>query len=123
MSWTDVDFPNGSPATIVSTTTVVDDNGDSTTETVEVEWGLCALAPRYANESVDPRTAPVVVGSMIYGPPLPTGVTIDSDDRISLGGAEWQVDGLPEDYTGLGRNPFTGWEPGLAVPVKRAGVV
>lgn len=116
-----MDFPYGETVTIVSTTTTTDDLGNTTIETVTYEWGPCAIAPRFATESVDPRVAPLVVGKTVYGPPLPAGVTLDADDTLTIGGTEWQVEGLPEDYTGEGRNPFTGWEPGLAVAVKRAG--
>lgn len=112
-----MDFPHGTMVDIVSTTTTTDPLGNKTTTTTSHPWGPCAVAPRYATESVDPRTAPLVVGKTVYGPKPP--VTIGADDRLVIGGAEWLVDGLPEDYTGEGRNPFTGWEPGVAVPVKR----
>lgn len=115
-----MEFLYGTVVTIVSTTTTTDDLGNETTETVTHEWGPCAVAPRFATESTDPRVAPLVVGKVVYGPPLPAGLTIDEDDTLVIGEVEWQVDGLPEDYTGEGRNPFTGWEPGLAVAVRRA---
>lgn len=116
-----MDFPHGVMVTIVSTTTTKDPLGNTTETTVAHEWGPCGIAPRYANESTDPRVPPLVVGRTVLGPPLPEGVTLDADDTLTIDGDSWQVDGLPEDYTGSGRNPFTGWEPGLSVPVKRAG--
>lgn len=118
-----MDFPHGTTVTLVSTTTTADPLGNKTETTVTYEWGPCAIAPRYATESTDPRVAPLVVGKTVYGPPLPVDpadLSIKDSDRLVLSDGEWQVDGLPEDYTGDGRNPFTGWEPGLAVPVKRA---
>lgn len=119
-----MDFPHGVMVTLVSTTTTRDRLGNETTETVTYEWGPCGIAPRFATESTDPRVAPLVVGKEVYGPAIdvdPADLAIDSDDTVVISGVEWRVDGLPADFTGDGRNPFTGWEPGLVVNVKRAG--
>jgi hypothetical protein len=110
-----MDFANGETLTLRSTVTTYDDLGNATTVVTESSWGPCAVAPRYATESTDSRVAPVVVGLVIYGPT----VAINSDDTIVRDGIEWQVDGLPGEW----RNPFTGWEPGMEVPVKRAAAV
>lgn len=107
-----MNFPHGETVTLVSTTTTTDPLGDSTTTTVTSEWGPCAVAPRYANESTDPRVAPLVVGLTVYGPV----VDIDADDTVVVRGETWQVDGLPAEW----RNPFTGWAPGIEVQLKRA---
>lgn len=110
-----MNFPHGVIVTVVSTTTTDDGLGNTTTETVESEWGPCAIAPRYATESADPRVPPVVVGEIIYGPIRP----LDSDDALVVGDRRYEVDGLPAEW----RSPFSGWEPGMEVPVKRtAGV-
>lgn len=108
-----MDFPHGVYVTLRSTTTDRDPYGNETTTTVESEWGPCAIWDRYATERTDPRVAPVVVGLMVAGP----RVDIDADDTLVINGVEWQVDGLPEANT---VNPFTGWDPGIVVPVKRA---
>jgi hypothetical protein len=108
-------FPHGKTLTLISTTTTTDPLGDSTTTETETLWGPCAVAPRYATESTDPRVPPVIVGKVIYGPV----VAIDSDDRIRIDGELYEVDGLP----GVWESPFTGWAPGIEVPVKRAGAV
>lgn len=110
-----MNFPHGVTITLVSTTTTTDDFGNGTTETVESQWGPCAVAPRYATESTDPRVPPVIVGKIVYGPPA----AIDSDDTLLIDGIAYQVDGLPGEWT----NPFTGWQPGIEVPVKRAAGV
>jgi hypothetical protein len=47
-------------------------------------------------------------------------VAIGADDTIVRAGVEWQVDGLPQENT---VSPFTGWDPGIVVPVKRASGV
>ena len=110
-----MDFPHGVIVTLVSTTTADDGLGNTTETTTETPWGPCAVAPRYANESTDPRVPPVIVGKTVYGP----AVAIDSDDTLVIGGETYQVDGLPGEWT----NPFTGWAPGIEVPIKRTAAV
>jgi hypothetical protein len=89
--------------------------GNTTEVVTESAWGPCAVAPRFATESADSRVAPVVVGLVVYGP----AVELDSDDLLVINGLEYAVDGLPAEWT----SPFTGWAPGVEVPVRRvAGV-
>lgn len=107
-------FAHGEWITVMSTTTTRDEYGDAVTESTQFEWGPCAVAPRYATESTDPRTAPVVVGKTVYGPTPPT--PLDSDDVLLIDGLAYEIDGEP----GKWRSPFTGWEPGVEVAVKRA---
>ena len=106
-----MDFPHGVMVTLRSSTTTDDGLGNTTSTLVEAEWGPCAVAPRFANESTDPRVPPVIVGKTVYGPV----VDIDSDDLLVINGETYQVDGLPGEWV----NPFTGWAPGIEVPVKR----
>ena len=108
-------FPHGVTVTVRSVVTSTDSYGDSTTETVETSWGPCAVAPRYATESVDPRSAPVIVGKTVFGP----AIDLDSDDQLIIDGLTYEVDGLPGEWV----SPFTGWAPGVEVPVKRTGAV
>lgn len=108
-------FPHGEIVTLVSTTTTDDGLGNTTAETVESAWGPCAVAPRYASESSDPRVPPVIVGLTIFGP----AVALDSDDTLIVRGEMYEVDGRPGEWV----NPFTGWAPGIEVPVKRAAAV
>lgn len=110
-----MDFPHGEVVTLRSVVTTRDDYGNETTTAVETPWGPCAVAPRYATESTDPRVAPIMVGLTVYGPT----VDIDSDDTVLIGGVEYQIDGLPAVW----RSPFTGWAPGMEVPVKRTSAV
>lgn len=110
-----MDFPYGETITVRSTTTTDDGLGNTTTTITETPWGPCAVAPRYANESTDPRVPQVIVGKTVYGPTI----ALDSDDTLLIGGVEYQVDGLPGEWV----SPFTGWAPGIEVPVKRAAVV
>lgn len=108
-----MDFPYGETVTVRSVVTTTDDNGDSTTTATEASWGPCAVWDRYATEQTDPHVAPVVVGLNVAGP----RVSINADDVIVRGGVEYQVDGRPVENT---VSPFTGWDPGIVVPVKRA---
>lgn len=114
-----MNFPYGATVTHVTVSTTTDDDGNETTVRTEADWGPVAVAPRFATESADTRVPPVVVGKTFYGP----AATINSDDLIILDDVEYEVDGLPEDYTGSGANPFTGWEPGIVVQTKRAAAV
>ena len=108
-----MDFPYGVTITLRSTVTTTDDLGNSTTVVTESPWGPCAVAPRYATESTDSRVPPVIVGKTVYGPTR----TINADDTMLIAGQEWQVDGLPGEW----ESPFTGWDPGMEVPIKRTG--
>lgn len=111
-----MDFPHGETVTVRSVTTTRDNDGNATTATAEESWGPCAVWDRFATERVDPRVASVIVGLSIAGPRR----GFDSDDVIVRDGVEYQVDGLPEANT---VSPFTGWDPGIVVNVKRAGAV
>lgn len=110
-----MDFAAGKTLTLQSVTTTDDGLGNSTESVVESLWGPCAVAPRYATESSGPRSPAVIVGLTVYGP----ATVINSDDRVLIDGVLWQVDGLP----GVWESPFTGWAPGVEVPVKRADSV
>ena len=101
--------------TLVSTMTTDDGLGNTTETVTEESWGPCAVAPRYATESTDPRVPPVIVGKTVYGPTR----ALDSDDRLVIDGEVYEVDGLPGEWS----SPFTGWAPGIEVPVKRAAAV
>lgn len=108
-----MDFPYGETVTVVSTTTTTDPLGNSTTTTTESPWGPVAVWDRYATEQTDQTRPPVLVGLSIAGP----RVAIDSDDAIIRDGVRYELDGLPQQNT---VNPFTGWDPGIVVNVKRA---
>jgi hypothetical protein len=110
-----MDFAHGTMVTVRSTTTTDDGLGNTTETVTESQWGPCAVAPRYATESTDPRVPAVIVGLTVMGPTR----ALDSDDTLVIGGVTYQVDGLP----GVWESPFTGWAPGMEVPVKRASTV
>ena len=101
---------------VVSVTSTDDGLGNTTTSTVEtvLEWAL--VAPRSSDERVDPRSPAVVTAASVYGP---FGTDLDADDLIVIADhsatfdGEWQVDGLPGQWS-LG-----GWRPGFEVAIKR----
>lgn len=111
-----MDFPHGTTLTVRRTIETVSDLGDVTYDTADLPWGPCAVAPRYATETTNPNAAPVVIGKEIYGPAF----DLTAADEIIIDGEPWQIDGGSADFTGSGANPFTGWAPGIVVPVKRA---
>ena len=107
-----MNFPHGSTVTVTRVTSTDNGLGDTTEATTTRIWGPCAVAPRFATEGTDPHAPRVVVGKVIYGP----AITLDEDDRLTVDGEVWQVDGLPAVW----RSPFTGWAPGIEVNVVRA---
>lgn len=111
-----MDFPHGTTLTIRRTAETTSDLGDTTYVITNLSWGPCAVAPRYATETTNPNAAPVVIGKEIYGPAF----DLTAADEIIIDGETWQIDGGSADFTGSGANPFTGWAPGIVVPVKRA---
>lgn len=113
-----MDFPHGTMLTVRQNVETTDDLGDTIIVPTDHAWGPCAVAPRYASESTSADSPRVVVGNEIYGPQPPVSLT--AADEILIGNEVWQIDGRPEDFTGAGANPFTGWEPGVVVPIKRA---
>ena len=80
------------------------------------DWGPCAIAPRTSDERADSRSPGVITGLTIYGPPR----TIAPNSQIVIASGTyagtWEVEGIPGDW----QSPFTGWHPGLEVPVTRA---
>lgn len=109
-------FPHGETVTIQSATTTTDALGNTAESTATASWGPCAVWDRFASEQTDPTRPPVLVGLSIAGP----RVAINSDDRIVRAGITYEVDGPPQENT---VSPFTGWDPGIVVNVKRAGSV
>lgn len=106
-----MNFPGAQRVTIRRVTTTDLGKGE-TSETVVARSWTAMVAPRYGGESIDPRVPPVVVGKTLYGPAT---VTLDADDRIVIGGIEYEIDGIPADWPWPG-----GGMAGLEVQVKRA---
>lgn len=83
---------------------------DSATRTDSPGWGF---APRGGDERSEPDMPVVIAGLTGYGPPdaevLPT-------DRLEVRGDVYEVVG----EVGVWRSPFTGWEPGVEVALRRS---
>jgi hypothetical protein len=82
---------------------------DAASRTDSPGWGF---APRGGDEQQDPGVPAVIVGLTGYGPPsadvLPT-------DRMEIRGEVYEVVGEVGEW----RSPFTGWEPGVEVALRR----
>jgi len=111
-----MDFLYGETLTILSTVTTTDDYGNKSTTVTEVTWGPCGLAPRSSDERVDPHSPAVITALTVYGP----AADLDEDDKVRIDAGTyagvWQVEGIPGDW----KSPFTGWNPGLEVALRRA---
>ncbi len=102
--------------TVLSVTTVDDGLGNTTTETVTTVLPWALVAPRSSDERSDPRAPAVVSAASVYGP---FGTDLDADDLIVISDhsptfdGEWQVDGLPGQWS------LNDWRPGFEVAIKR----
>jgi hypothetical protein len=106
-----MDFPFGEPITVVTRAkTGVDDYGDDVfAETSLVVTG--AFDPAIGYEST-------VSGDTVVTQPqalLPYNTPVTSQSVLVIRGDRYEVDGTPNPW----RSPFTGWEAGLAVPLRR----
>lgn len=71
----------------------------------------CAFDPGGSTEvATDGRTV-VTSTPKVYGP---IGADVKSGDRVVARGVTYDVDGNPAEW----RSPFTGWEPGIVVPLE-----
>lgn len=72
-----------------------------------------AIAPSSSTERASTFNRQTVITSMsIYGP---AGMDVLPGDRIKARTKLWEVTGEKADW----RNPLTGWEPGVELPVER----
>lgn len=81
---------------------------DNATPTDSPGWGF---APR-SQEGTTSDSPSVVVGLTGYGP---SGADVLPTDRVEVRGQVYEVEG----EVGVWRSPFTGWEPGVEVALKR----
>lgn len=110
-------FQRGITITVIPGEIGVDDNGDPIADSREQhDVENCAVAPRFSDDEQTERgRAGVIVGQTIYAP---YGADILRTDQIVIPGLEgvYEVDGEPGPW----RSPWTGWEAGLQVAVRRA---
>ena len=70
-----------------------------------------AFAPGGSTEQVQGQNV-VITQPTLY---LPPGTDVSAVDAIDIDGDRFEVDGTPTDWV----NPFTGWNPGVEVRLKR----
>jgi len=106
-----VTFPAGEPITVITRTkSGKNDYGDDVyTETATTVTG--GFAPAIGFESTAAGDT-VVTQPQAY---LPTGTLVTPTSVLVIRGDRYEVDGTPEDW----RDPFDGWTPGIAVPLRR----
>jgi hypothetical protein len=75
----------------------------------------CAFDPGGTVESFEPGRDVVITSPRVFIPSEST-VPVSSRDRVTVRGVLYEVDGDPAVWV----NPFTGWNPGRAVPLERA---
>lgn len=73
----------------------------------------CAVAPRTTEDINDRGRAGVIVGLSLYAP---YGTDVQNTDLFEIDGELFQVDGDGGDW----KSPYTGWEAGVEVALKRA---
>lgn len=78
-----------------------------------VELHGVGVAPGASTEPRDGGSYRVVSQTTIYVPP---GTTVDARDQFTVRGIKYGVEG---DAAGEWRNPYTGWNPGSAVTLRR----
>jgi len=72
----------------------------------------CGVAPRTSDEETEQGRQGVIVGIAVYAP---AGADILPSDRVEVRGQVWEVVGEVADW----RSPFTGWNPGIVVNLRR----
>lgn len=110
-----MDFPYGETVTRQRATQVSDpysgETGPSWSNPSEVDIEGCAFDPGGSSEALDLARNVITTQPTVYAP---VGADITAADRLVVRGVTYEVDG----DVAVWRNPFTGWEPGLVVPLK-----
>lgn len=102
-------FPYG--ITVTVETLGQDRYGNRTVATSATVPG-CAFAPGPSTEQMDGRDEVAEQGNLY----APAGTAFAPTDRIVLpDGTTWEVNGTPSAWA----SPWTGWNPGIAIPLKR----
>lgn len=104
-------FPFGDSITVITRTKSGTDayGNDTFTETSVAVVG--AFDPTIGLEQTNGRDTVVTQPQAL----LPYGTVLTSTSVLVIRGDKYEVDGSPDYW----RSPFTGWQAGLAVPLKR----
>lgn len=73
----------------------------------------CVVSPRLSTEVTAPGRQGVVVGLTLYAP---YGTDLVHTDQVKVDGVLYELDGEPGPW----KSPFSGWEAGVEVALKRA---
>lgn len=80
-----------------------------------VDLAVHAIAPGPSQESIAAGRNPTEIAWTIYAP---AGTTANSADLFVVDGLEYEVDGMPRDYT---RGPWPNPVAGVTIELKRQG--
>ena len=110
-------FAHGETVTRLRAAVVVDpystEAGEDWSNPSSLAISGCAFDPGGTGEAIDLARRVITTQPTLYAP---AGSDIVASDRLVVRGVTYGVDGDPSDW----RNPFTGWQPGLAVALKRS---
>jgi hypothetical protein len=91
--------------------TTTDLGKGQTSESITSRSWRAMVSPRIAPETADSQSPRAIDGRTLYG----EATALDADDRIVIGGVEYEIDGIPASW------PWpSGGVAGLVVDVKRA---
>lgn len=110
-------FAFGETVTVLRGTPVIDpysgeETGTDWSNPTPTPFPDCGVAPRLTPETPASDRTMIVEGCTVY---MPYGTDILATDRAMVRGDTYEVDG----DVGVWRNPFTGWEPGIEVNLKK----
>lgn len=106
-------FAHGEPVTVWTATTTTDRYGNEVNDwVVGPTYDRCSVAPRASTELTDGGRQGVIIGLSVY---LPPDAVVGPHDRLEVRGDMFEIDGEPGEW----RSPFTGWNPGIEVALKR----
>lgn len=104
-------FPFGEQITLVHRTKGTPDAYGNDTWTTTTTTVTGAFNPGSSVESVQGQDL-LTVQPAVY---LPAGTPLAAIDAVQIRGLTYEVDGSPNTWV----NPFTGWQPGVEVRLKR----
>lgn len=78
----------------------------------ELDIDGCGFNPGQSSEPLQEARNAVLTQPEVYAP---VGSDVLAGDRVVVRGKTYDVDGDPADW----RSPFTGWQPGMVIALKR----